>query len=99
MNPTAVLAHCDDHFFRIRQSHAVEIMFFAEIIEFGGEGGSGKGILRSLGSPGLPWAAQVRKKRQNLVRGSPTGSPKGGQRGPKSDQNEVKGRKKEGRGP
>ena len=51
----------------------------------------------SLGSPGLPWAAQLRKKRQNLVRGSPKGSPKGGQKGPKSDQNEVKSRKNEGR--
>ena len=27
MNPTAVLAHSDEHFFRIRQSHAVEIKF------------------------------------------------------------------------
>ena len=53
----------------------------------------------SLGSPGLPWAAQVGKKRQNLVRGSPKGSPKGGQNGPKSDQNEVQSRKNEGRGP
>ena len=53
----------------------------------------------SLGSPGLPWAAQVGKKRQNLVRGSPKGSPKGGQKGPKSDQNFVQSRKNEGRGP
>ena len=51
------------------------------------------------GVPGLPWAAQVRKKMQNLVRGSPKGSPKGGQKGPKSDQNEVQSRKNEGRGP
>ena len=36
----------------------------------------------SLGSPGLPWAAQLRKKMQNLVRGSPQGNPKGGQTGP-----------------
>ena len=53
----------------------------------------------SLGSPGLPWAAQVRKKRQKLVRGSPKGIPTGGQKGPKSDQNEVQSRKNEGRGP
>ena len=52
-----------------------------------------------MGSPGLPWAGQIRMREQNLVRGSPKGSPKGGQKGPTSDQNEVQSRTNEGRGP
>ena len=49
--------------------------------------------------PGLPWATQVVKKSQNLVRGSPKGSLKESEKGQKRDQNEIQSGKNEGRGP
>ena len=51
MNPTAVLAHSDEHFFRIRKSHAVEIKFLDIKGPKGTQGGGPRGDLEKHRGP------------------------------------------------